>query len=194
MHASQGATERQLIEDTLAGDQAAFGQLVARHQGAMYNIAYRLLGDREEARDVAQEAFWRAYRGLGGFDTTRPLAPWLYRIATNLSLNRLRRKPPPADSLDAPPPDRPEGRPRIQVADPGAGPADRLLQAEVQAQIRQAILALAPADRAVIELQHFQALSYDEMAEVLGTSLSSVKSRLYRARRKLQAQLGDLMD
>jgi RNA polymerase sigma-70 factor (ECF subfamily) len=153
-----------------------------------------LLGNREDAMDVAQDAFWRAYRGLVGFDLRRPLAPWLYRIVTNLSLNRLQRGPPPMISLDTAPPGQPPDAPPPQVPDPGADPADRLLQAETQARIRQAILALAATDRAVIELRHFQGLSYQEMALALGISLSSVKSRLFRARRKLRDQLADLAE
>jgi RNA polymerase sigma-70 factor (ECF subfamily) len=195
MRAVDGTPEQQLIERTLAGDEGAFGQLVMRHQRAVFNIAYRMLGDREEARDVAQEAFWRAHRGLAGFDLNRPLAPWLYRIVTNLSLNQIRRKAPPMISLDSPSPGQPADAAPLQVPDPAAGPPDHLLQAETQAQIRQAILALPPLDRAVVELRHYQALSYGEIASVLGTSLSSVKSRLFRARRKLreilQAQLAE---
>jgi RNA polymerase sigma-70 factor (ECF subfamily) len=184
MQAEEAAPERRLIERTLAGDDTAFGQLVERHQRNVFNIAYRMLGNREEAGDVAQEAFWRAYRNLDGFDLDRPLEPWLYRIVTNLSLNRLRRNPPPTISLDAPP----------AVPDTRPGPPERLLQAETQLRIRQAILALPAADRAVIELRHFQALSYEEIALVTGASVSSVKSRLFRARRSLQAQLADLVE
>jgi RNA polymerase sigma-70 factor (ECF subfamily) len=194
MQAAEATPERQLIERTLAGDDSAFGQLVDQHQGAVFNIAYRMLGNREEAKDVAQEAFWRAYRGLSGFDLDRPLAPWLYRIVTNLSLNRLRRYPPPTVSIDAPPPGRTDDAEPLPVPDPSAGPPEHLLQAEVQAQIRQALLALPPADRAVIELRHFQGLSYDEIAAAMGASLSSVKSRLFRARRKLRSPLAALME
>jgi RNA polymerase sigma-70 factor (ECF subfamily) len=185
--------ERWLIERTLAGDEAAFGELVDRHGRAVFNIAYRLLGNRQEAQDLAQETLWRAYRGLDGFDLARPLAPWLYRITTNLSLNRLQRRPPPAVSLDEPPVTG-EGQLQLQVADPGAGPAEHLRQAEVQNRLRGAILDLPPSDRAVIELRHFQGLSYKEIAAVTGDSLSSVKSRLFRARRKLRTHLADLVE
>jgi RNA polymerase sigma-70 factor (ECF subfamily) len=195
MQAVDKTPERQLIEKTLAGDETAFGQLVKTYQGTVFNIAYRMLGDREEARDLAQEAFWRAHCGLPSFDLDRPLAPWLYRIVTNLSLNQIRRKAPPTISLDTPRPCQPPDAEPPQVPDPAAGPSDQLLQAEAQNQIRDAILALPPMDRAVIELRHYQALSYEEIAVVLDTSLSSVKSRLFRARRKLrdmlQAQLVD---
>lgn len=194
MQAVETAPDRRLIERTLAGDDGAFGQLVERHQRAAFNIAYRLLGNREEAKDVAQEAFWRAYRALSGFDLSRPLTPWLYRIVTNLSLNRLRRNPPPAISLDAPPPGQPADTEPLPVPDPAAGPRERLLQAEAQARIREAILALAPADRAVVELRHFQGLSYEEIAAVTGATLSSVKSRLFRARRKLREDLAALLE
>jgi RNA polymerase sigma-70 factor (ECF subfamily) len=194
MQATHAARERQLIQRSLAGDDGAFRRLVERHQGTVFNIAYRMLGDPEEAKDVAQEAFWRAHRGLHRFDLSRPLAPWLYRIVTNLSLNHLRRGPPPSFSLDAPPPGKPDAAPSWQVADPGSGPPDCLLQAEVQTQVREAILALPVMDRAVIELRHFQGLSYEEIASVLDASLSSVKSRLFRARRKLRDRLGDLVE
>jgi RNA polymerase sigma-70 factor (ECF subfamily) len=193
MRAAEATPERRLIERALAGDEVAFGELVQMHQGAVFNIAYRMLGDREEAKDVAQEAFWRAYRGLGGFDLSRPLAPWLYRIATNLSLNRLRRRRPVMVSLDVPP-GQADGAAPLQVPDPGVGPPERLLQAEAQAKIRRAIVTLAPADRAVIELRHFQGLSYEEIASVLDASVSSVKSRLFRARRKLRTQLAELIE
>mgnify|MGYP001826200869 FL=1 len=195
MQAVDRTPERQLIERTLAGDESAFGQLIRTYQVAVFNIAYRMLGDREEARDMAQEAFWRAHRGLAGFDLDRPLAPWLYRIVTNLSLNQIRRKTPPMISLDSPFPGQPADAAPLQVPDPAVGPPDQLLQAEAQAQIRGAILALPPVDRAVIELRHYQALSYEEIASVLDTSLGSVKSRLFRARRKLrdvlQAQVAE---
>ena len=192
MH-TEDASEPYLIERALDGDKAAFGRLVEAHQRAVFNIAYRLLGHRQEAQDVAQETFWRAYRALDRFDRDRPLAPWLYRIATNLSLNRLRRRPPPTVSLDAPPPGQPDAEP-LPVADPGEGPVAHLLRAETQARIREAILALPPDDRAVIELRHFQGLSYAEIAAATQATLSSVKSRLFRARRKLQDQLADLME
>jgi RNA polymerase sigma-70 factor (ECF subfamily) len=190
MRSAEAVSERRLIEHALAGDRAAFGQLVKAHQGVVFNIAYRMLGDRREAEEAAQDAFLRAYQGLTGFDLDRPLAPWLYRIVTNLSLNRLRRKRPTVVSLDGA---ASEGMPPVQVPDRAAGPADRLLRAESQARIREAILSLAPADRAVIELRHFQGLSYEEIAMELGVSLSSVKSRLFRARRKLRPHLADLM-
>jgi RNA polymerase sigma-70 factor (ECF subfamily) len=194
MHTAEATPERRLIERTLGGDDVAFGQLVEQHQGVVFNIAYRMLGNRQEAQDVAQETFWRAYRGLRGFDLNRPLAPWLYRIATNLSINRLQRNPPPVISLDAPPESQPQDAPPMEVPDHRASPAERLFQAETQVQIRQAILELAPPDRAVIELRHFQGLSYDEIAAVTGASLSSVKSQLFRARRKLQAHLANLLE
>jgi RNA polymerase sigma-70 factor (ECF subfamily) len=194
MQAVEAAPEQELIERTLAGDDAAFGQLVERYQRSAFNIAYRMLGNREEARDVAQEAFWRAYRNLGGFDLDRPLGPWLYRIVTNLSLNRLRRNPPPIISLDGASGERGGEAPPAAAQDKSPGPPERLLQAETQLRIRQAILALPPPDRAVIELRHFQALSYQEIASVTGASVSSVKSRLFRVRRRLQAKLADLVE
>jgi RNA polymerase sigma-70 factor (ECF subfamily) len=173
-------TDAQLIAQVLAGDQAAYRPLVERHQQAVYNAAYRLLGHRDEAADTTQEAFLRAYRALASFQPDKPLAPWLCRITINLALNRLKRQRP-ALSLDD---DRHQAG--LELPDSQVEPQARLLQTERQQILRQAILQLPPEQRAVIELRHFQELSYEEIAANLDLSRANVKSRLFRARQKLR--------
>lgn len=176
-------TDAQVIVQVLAGDQAQYRLLVERHHRAVFNAAYRLLGNRDEAADITQEAFWRAYRALASFQQNRPLSPWLCRIAINLALNRLKQTRPVA-SLDD---DR--RRPGLDIPDSAGEPLGRLLQTERQTRLRQAILALPPEQRAVIELRHFQEQSYREIARTLGISAANVKSRLFRARQKLRELL-----
>lgn len=178
------AKERELIRLAQRGDADAFGQLVSRYQQTVFNIAYRLMGDRQEAKDVAQEAFVKTYQTLDRFDLQRPLAPWLGRITTNTALNWIKKR-----------------RPEIEIgeesllADPAPGPEDQAIAAETSTQLRAAIAALPPNYRAVIELRHFQKLSYQEMSEALDAPLSSVKSWLFRARRELRRKLrGALAD
>lgn len=175
--------DRDLAERARHGDADAFGELVSRHQTAVFNVAYRLLGVREDAEDAAQEALWRAFSAFDGFDTSRRLAPWLKQIAVNVCLSRLETARPEA-SL----PDDDERLP----APPGEGDPEQAAQAsELSARVRAEILGLPPRFRAVIELRHFQELSYDEMAAALHRPLSDVKSDLFRARKWLAGRLGD---
>lgn len=176
-------TDAQLIRRVLAGEQAAYRPLVERHQTAVFNAAYRLLGQRDEAADISQEAFLRAYRALETVALDRPLAPWLCRIAINLALNRLKQRRPTVSLDDA---GLTAGAGPLEIADATAEPQGQVLAQERQAALRQALVALPPEHKAVIELRHFQEQSYDEMAETLGLSLATVKSRLFRARRQLR--------
>jgi RNA polymerase sigma-70 factor (ECF subfamily) len=190
MKSTTGETdERALVRRSLGGEDDAFASLVRTHQSAVFNIAYRLAGDREVARELAQETFLRAYRALDTFDLNRSFAPWLYRIATNLSINWIKRARVPTIPLDAPASNDKAGSERIQIPDSSSEPAAQFMQAEMQAQLRQEIVSLPPDYRAVIELRHYQELSYEEMAETLNLPLGTVKTRLYRARRLLRDRL-----
>ncbi len=168
-----------------SGYPEAYGELVRRHQTAVYNVAYRLVGEREEALDLAQEAFVRAYHLLASFDSERPFGPWINRIVTNLALNGLARRRVPTVSLDA----ANNTTTAWTLPDDSADPERLYLQGEHQARLRQAILALPAAYRAVVELRHFQECSYEEIAATLEIPLSDVKSRLFRARRRLRQWL-----
>jgi RNA polymerase sigma-70 factor (ECF subfamily) len=178
--AANNPTDAQIVAQVLQGNLAPYRLLVERHQSAVFNAAYRLLGHVEEAADISQEAFLRAYQALASFQTDRPLAPWLCRIAINLALNRLKQRQP-ALSLDE--------ETGYEPPDLSAEPHTVLLQAEQQQILRQAILALPPEQRALIELRHFQDQSYEEIAADLGISLNNVKIRLFRARQQLRQTL-----
>lgn len=180
MVATDTLTDAQVVAQVLAGKQAQYRLLVERHQQAVFNAAYRLLGSQEESADVAQEAFLRAYQALRSFQPDKLLAPWLCRIAINLALNRLKQRRP-ALSLDD------EQQPAaLDLSDLSAEPQAAVLEAERQQVLRRAILALPPEQRAVIELRHFQEQSYEEIAAQLNLSLANVKSHLFRARKRLR--------
>jgi RNA polymerase sigma-70 factor (ECF subfamily) len=172
------AGERQLIRRAQCGDGDAFGQLVVRHQQVVFNIAYRMMGNRQEAEDVAQEAFVKAYQALDRFDTQQPLAPWIRRIATNTALNRIKQRRPETE-LDE----------EIFVTEQCPSPQAQTIAGEVSERLRAAVAALPPNYRAAIELRHFRGLSYQEMSEMLNAPLSDIKSWLFRARRKLREVL-----
>jgi RNA polymerase sigma-70 factor (ECF subfamily) len=175
--------ERSLAKRVLQGDRDAFGEIVHLHQQAVFNAAYHVLGNVHDAEDAAQEAFIRAYRFFDRFDLDRPLAPWLKRIVVNVCMNRLEGQifSSALDDGTAP------------LPDPDPGPE---LQTVVRARdemIRNELKRLPPRYRIVIELRHFQDLSYEEIAKELKRPLADVKSDLFRARKLLAIRLKGLV-
>jgi RNA polymerase sigma-70 factor (ECF subfamily) len=171
-------SDRDLAVRARRGDAAAYGELVERYQTSVFNVCYRMMGNRQEAEDMSQESFLRGFDRLATFDPGRPFGPWIRRVATNYCLNRLAIRRPVTLPLE----DEHEisrGTPRRQV-EQAAETADR------NQEIRQGLMRLSPQYRAVIELRHFQELSYNEIAQVLGISLPQVKSHLFRARSQLR--------
>lgn len=170
-----------LVSKTRRGDTDAFGELVQRYQHSVFNVCYRMLGERRDAEDLAQETFLRAYQRLSSYDDTRPFGPWIHRVAANLCLNYIKSQKPVAMVLDEErdnPKEEIEGMPEYQQE-----------HAEKANMIRNAILELRPQYRAAIELRHYQDLSYKEIASQLNLPLSDVKSHLFRARKQLAQEL-----
>ncbi len=170
--------ERALVQRALAGDQEAFAGLVRAYQAPVYNLAYRMLGTAGEAEEAAQETFLRVYRRLGTYDEEQKLSSWVLAIASHYCVDRLRRRRLTFLSLDdAPAAALTEGE--------GHSPEKGLLEREREQEIQGLLACLPEGYRAVLVLRYWQDLSYDEMAQVLGTSESAVKSRLHRARELL---------
>lgn len=182
-----GVDEQELVARSRAGQPDAYGELVRRHQGRVYGALRRIVGDPQEALDLAQETFVRAHAALDRFEAGRPFGPWVGRIAANLGLNWAQRRRLPTVTLDAAP-GEPAARP---PPDEDADPERRFLDGEQRARIRSAIDALPPHYRAVIELRHFQDCSYETIAATLGLPLTDVKSHLFRARQLLRRSLED---
>jgi len=173
------STDRDLIIRARRGavDGDAFGELVTRYQTAVFNVCYRMLHEHATAEDLAQETFMRAYNRLHTFDLEREFGPWIRRVAANLCLNHLESQKATAP-LD-----------EERDADESARPEEQVEVKERSAQIRNAIASLPPQYRAVVELRHYQELSYDEIAAELNIPLSDVKSHLFRARKILAEKL-----
>jgi RNA polymerase sigma-70 factor (ECF subfamily) len=169
------------IKQSLAGDRAAFGQLMHRYTGAVYNLAYRMLGNAEDAEDASQEIFLRAYTRLASFDRERRFSTWLLSIGSNYCIDRLRRRRFAWLTLDDAAFALPSGEP---------GPERSALNHEQRAIVQQALLKLPETYRLVMVLRYWQDLSYEEIARATGLPESTIKTRLHRARHMLAEALG----
>jgi RNA polymerase sigma-70 factor (ECF subfamily) len=173
-----------LIERYRNGDREAFAALVVRYQRPVYNAAWWVLRNAEDASDVAQNVFLKVAERLDDYDPQYRFFSWIYRIAVNESLSMLRRsghEEPLDDEID--------------VAGPDADdPERRVGDAELSARIRSAVMSMATNDRTVLMLRHFSELSYLEIGQVLDLDEKTVKSRLFEARQRLRGLLPDLRD
>jgi RNA polymerase sigma-70 factor (ECF subfamily) len=172
-----------LIAAHLRGDPRAFGEIVARYQVRLLNFVYRMIGDRERAEDLVQEAFLRVYRHLDRFDPSRKFSTWIYTIASNLAKNELRnRSRSPVITLDkARPRDEEPARP-IDSEDMGNRPDDLYDRRSLKALVDETVARLASHHREVFVLRELEGKSYEEIAEIMHCNLGTVKSRLNRAR------------
>jgi RNA polymerase sigma-70 factor (ECF subfamily) len=171
------------VQRTLAGDPQAFGELVQRYERDVFNLAYRMLNDRGEAEDAAQEAFLRAYANLDRYDVTRPFKTWVLSITSNHCIDRLRRRRLTWLSLEEPLPPHPALTSDIP------GPEEATLTNERNMLVQDLLAELNPEYRLAVVLRYWYELSYAEIAEMLDTTESAIKSRLFRARQLLANQL-----
>jgi RNA polymerase sigma-70 factor (ECF subfamily) len=165
-----GLSEAELVSACLAGQRDAFTLIVERHRRPVYQLCYRFVGNHEDASDLSQEVFLRAYRGLKGFKGQSTLATWLYRIGVNTCLNRVSSNLPVTEPLDA--------RPHQAVGD---DPSATLIKDERRARVRAAIARLPRKQRATLILRAYQELSHREIAEILGSSVGAVKANFFHA-------------
>jgi RNA polymerase sigma-70 factor (ECF subfamily) len=177
----QQAEEIGWIEQTLHGDRAAFSQLMHRYTGAVYNLAYRMLGNAEDAEDASQEIFLRAYTRLASFDRERRFSTWLLSIGSNYCIDRLRRRRFNWMTLD----DAAFSLPSAE-----RGPERSALDHEQRATVQRALQKLPDNYRLVTVLRYWQDLSYEEIARATGLTESAIKTRLHRARHMLAEALG----
>jgi len=176
--------ERALVDACRAERQGAFDLLVERHRRSVYQLCYRFVGNHEDASDLSQDVFLRAYRGLRGFRGHSSIATWLYRIGVNVCLNRVGAKTT-LGRLTEPIADR-------QFEDSKAESAsDRVLRDERAARVRAAIARLPRTQRATLILRTYHEMSHHEIATVLGSTVGAVKANFFHALANLKKQLGE---
>ena len=183
--------ERALIQRCIAGDATAFEPLVEKYRQRVWRLAYQVLHDREEAWDVAQEAFVRAFHSLPSFRGQSAFYTWLFRITVNVATDRHRQRGAQARAFG---PERVSEEEWARTTpDPGGGPEQQAARKEQRERIRSALDALPPKARTIIMLSDVEGLSYREIAEVLNCPIGTVMSRLHNARKRLKALLGPML-
>ncbi|NLW16778.1 MAG: sigma-70 family RNA polymerase sigma factor [Firmicutes bacterium] len=180
-----------MVEQFLQGNAAAFEELVIRYEQKVFQLAYRLSGDLDDASDLAQEAFLKVYKYLGQWQGKASFSTWLYRIVTNAFLDDVRkrkRRPPVAVSLDASIPTE-DGEVLREFPSTDAGPEQEYLRLELQQMVQTALSELEPEYRVMLTLRDIQGHSYEEIAQITQLKLGTVKSRISRARAALRKKL-----
>jgi RNA polymerase sigma-70 factor (ECF subfamily) len=178
--ALESLDEPALVEACLAGRAEAFDLIVERHQRHVYQLCYRFVGNHEDASDLSQDVFLRAYRGLSKFRGQSSLATWLYRIGVNVCLNRAALKGLPIEPIAE----------RQFVDERAESASERLLRGERGAKVRSAIAQLPRKQRATLILRTYHDMSHQEIAEVLGGSVGAVKANFFHALGNLRKLLG----
>ncbi|HUY35883.1 MAG TPA: sigma-70 family RNA polymerase sigma factor [Pirellulales bacterium] len=179
--------DNRLIDETLAGNSAAFGDLVRKYQDRLYNTIAHVIGSPEDARDVVQDAFVQAFVKLETFQRTSAFYTWLYRIAFNAAISGKRRRKP---TLSV---ERQREQCGEEPVDGGGAPGERLEQQELAAQVRAALAKLSEEHRAVIVLREMDGHDYDAIAGILDLPVGTVRSRLHRARLRLREELKQVL-
>jgi RNA polymerase sigma-70 factor (ECF subfamily) len=175
-------TDDQLVNAFLTGDRAAFTELMHRHESRIYALAWRLMGNRQDALDATQEVFLQLLRKLDRYDSRAAFTTWLYRVATNVCYDLLRRRRrQPGVSHDSEPP---------AIEDPRA--EEPFTSVELRPELSSALAELSEEFRAVVVLHDIEQLRYSDIAEVLGIPVGTVKSRLSRGRHELAKLLRNL--
>lgn len=189
-----GRDEAELVTELQAGSDAAFDWLVTYYHAGVYNLVYGILADAADAADVTQEVFLRAFRGIRGFRGGSSLKTWLYRISVRQALNHRRwwwRHHRNQVSIDAE--DERSGT-TLDLRDEDATPFDRMASEEMQATVRRALAQVPPLFRSAVILRDLEGLAYEEIAEVMETSIGTVKSRILRGRRLLKEILEPVLE
>lgn len=173
-------TDDALVEASLTGAADAFDVLVTRHRRAVYHVCYRFVNNHEDAADLTQDTFVRAWKALASFRGQARFSTWVHRIAVNVSLNKVSLKTPRGEAVDF-----------DTMADTRTpSPGQALAAAERQALVRQAVAALPPRQRAALILRTYHELSHQEVADIVGTSVGAVKANVFHALANLRKRLG----
>ncbi len=179
----QVAEEETWVEQARAGEQEAFSKLIEAYQNPVYNLTYRMLGNADEAEEAAQETFLRVYTRLDRYDPAYKFSTWVLSIASHYCIDRLRKRRITWLSLDEPLP----AQFAPQLSSTGPGPESSVIEGDTQTRVHALLDMLQPDYRAAVVLRYWYDMSYEEIAETMETTVSAVKSRLFRARKMLAA-------
>lgn len=174
-----GASDDALVAAARAGDTEAFDVLVTRHRRAVYQVCYRFVHHHDDAADLTQDTFVRAWKALGAFRGQARFSTWLYRIAVNVSLNRVGAKTPRAEVVDF----------DLMADGRAAAPGAALVAEEQRTAVRRAVQALPPRQRTALILRTYHELSHQEVADIVGTSVGAVKANVFHALANLRKRL-----
>jgi RNA polymerase sigma-70 factor (ECF subfamily) len=176
-------TDIELIAGAIAGGEDNFEELVRRYQRPIIGYVFRMLGDYDSALDVTQEVFIKVYNSLSRYSSEYKFSTWVYRIAHNAAIDHMRRNPANSQSLET---ESPDGTYQLQIESPNPTPEQDRERSEWRTQIESVVKCLPAVYRDLILLRHSQDMSYDEIAEVTGLPLGTVKNRLFRAREMMR--------
>jgi RNA polymerase sigma-70 factor (ECF subfamily) len=186
--------EARLIQQSRSGDLEAMSQLIDRYQKHVYNLAYRLCGNYDDASDIAQEAFLRVFHSLANFRGESNFSTWLYRIVTNVFLDERKKQRVRSHNSLEEYLELEDSTVARQIEDPSPGPEEAMAAKERSDLIGAAVLSLPETQRVMIALYHFQERSYEEIAEIMEMPIGTVKSRLNRARLALRNKLDSVRE
>lgn len=186
--------ETRLAKLSRGGDRRAFAELVELYKDKIYHLGYRMLNQKQEAEDIVQETFLRVYTNLARYDENQKFSTWIYRIATNLCIDRLRKRKP-SYSIDAEMTDGEGTDWHAMLASKDAGPDEELILSETQTSIREAIQTLPDKYKAVVILRYLHDMSLQEIGDVMDMPVTTIKTRVHRGReflrKKLESEYGD---
>ncbi|WP_373458209.1 RNA polymerase sigma factor SigW [Paenibacillus harenae] len=180
--------EARLARLSLKGDQGAFAELVSLYQDKLFHMAYRMLNNRQESEDVVQDTFLRVYKNLDRYDENLKFSTWIYRIATNLCIDRLRKRKP-VYSLDAESTEHEGLDGYSMIPSDDRTPETELLLSDTQRIIHQAIETLPPKYKTVMTLRYMQDLSLQEIGDIMDMPVTTIKTRVHRGREFLRKKL-----
>jgi RNA polymerase sigma-70 factor (ECF subfamily) len=184
------ATDQQVVEWALDGNQWAFRDIVRRYERPLFSLIYRMVRDRERAEDLAQDSFVKALKALASYQPQYKFSSWIFKIANNVSIDHLRKKELDTLSLDGPPDEVvPGGQGALQIGDRAESPLDEMEAREIGSEIEQAIAKMRPEYQTCVLLRYVDGRPYEEIAEIMELPLGTIKTYIHRARAELKVYL-----
>jgi RNA polymerase sigma-70 factor (ECF subfamily) len=182
-----------LVAQALAGDRDAYGLLVQRHSRSLFALAYRVTGNQDDADEVVQETFLRAYRSLSRFEQRSNFGTWLYRITMNCALDLKQKRKPEVGSVQVAEDPEP-GEQQVQLASSSPSQEQVMFGTQVREKVAQAMKLLSKTERAAFVMRHLEGRSIEEIAGVLGQKPNATKNSIFRAVQKMRQELGPLVN